>query len=116
MGSNNDSIVFDKMSFSDLMKDIYITTKEKEQMISRLVENIEGMINSAEDASTIGPILRDYIDLSIKNDDHLLKMAGIFQRSVASSQKSSGTTEMYILSEEEKKQLLVDYPPNNLLK
>jgi len=116
MANYDDSIVFDKMSFSDLMKDIYITTKEKDQMISRLVENIEGMINSAEDASTIGPILRDYLDLSIKNDDHLVKMAGIVQRSIATSQKSSSTTEMYILSEEEKKQLLVDYHPNNLLK
>lgn len=34
MANNDDSIVFDKMSFSDLMKDIYITTKEKDQMIS----------------------------------------------------------------------------------
>jgi hypothetical protein len=114
--TNDDSLVFDKMSFSDLMKDIYITTKAKDQMISKLVENIESMIQSPEDAATIGPVLRDYIDLSIKNDEHLVKMAGIVQRSIANSQKSSKTTEMYILSEEEKKQLLIDYHPNNLLK
>jgi hypothetical protein len=114
--SNDDSLVFDKMSFSDLMKDIYITTKAKDQMISKLVDNIEGMINSPEDAASLGPVLRDYIDLSIKNDDHLIKMAGIVQRSMANSQKSSKTTEMYILSDEEKKQLLVDYHPNNFLK
>jgi len=52
----------------------------------------------------MGPIIRDLIDSSIKNDDSLVKMAAIVQRIIGASQKAEG--DAGFLSNEEKEQLL----------
>jgi len=52
----------------------------------------------------LGPIIKDLVDSSVRNDDQLLKLATIAQRIVASSQKSEGDTGF--LTDKEREQLL----------
>ena len=54
----------------------------------------------------IGPIIKDLIDTSVKNDDHLIKLATIAQRIMLANNKGSGDDGF--LTEEEKAQLLND--------
>jgi len=54
----------------------------------------------------IAPIIRDLIDSSIKNDDHLIKLATIAQRLATAEAKGIG--EDGWLSEHEKAQLLTE--------
>ena len=62
------------------------------------------VIRHAGDMAVIGPIIRDLVDTSIKNDDSLIKMAAIAQRIISSQYKSEGDTG--VLTDEEKEQLL----------
>jgi hypothetical protein len=103
---NEDDIIFDNVSFSDLMKDIYVTTKEKEKKINRLIDQLEPMINNISDATIAVPLIKDYLDISIKNDDHLLKMASVLQRLISNKSKGSSGGDMLLLSEDEKMQLM----------
>jgi hypothetical protein len=62
------------------------------------------VIRHAGDMAVIGPIIKDLVDTSVKNDDSLIKMAAIAQRIIGAQHKAEGDTGF--LSDEEKEQLL----------
>ena len=64
------------------------------------------MVRHAGDMAVVGPIIKDLIDTSVRNDDALLKLATIAQRIIASNQKSEGETGF--LTEAEREQLLAE--------
>lgn len=103
---NEDYTLFDDVSFSDLIRDIYYTTKEKEKKINRLIDQLEPMINNISDATIAVPLIKDYLDVGVKNDEHLIKMASVLQRAIASKGKGSSSGDMLLLTEDEKAQLM----------
>ena len=50
-------------------------------------------------------MIKEYLEINVKNDDQLVKMAGIVQRLISAESKA-GSEDEYGLSEEEKTQLL----------
>jgi len=102
---DKDALLFDDKSFSDLLRDIYANTKKKETQITGLIEQLKPMIRNMTDASMMVPLIKEYLEVSVKNDDNLVKLTAIVQRLLVSSAKAnSGDDGM--LSEEEKAQLL----------
>ena len=98
----NDEI-FEGKSFSDLLKEIHTNSKRKEKQINSLIAQLQPLVKNITDATILVPLIKDYLDVGIKNDDALIKMAGIIQRAMVRSE-SAGTD--FNLSEDEKKQLL----------
>lgn len=98
--------IFDNMSFSDLMKDIYTTSKAKEQKISALVDKVSGMMRNISDVEALLPLLKEYMEVGVKNDDIVVKMASIVQRHMSAKMKESGNSEMDGVTKEEIEQLL----------
>ena len=96
--------LFDGKNLSSLFKDIYDNQQVKKKNISEMIESLRKLIKSVGEATVIAPIIRDLIDSSIKNDDHLIKLATIAQRLAQSEAKGIG--EDGWLSESEKSQLL----------
>ena len=96
--------LFDGKNLSSLFKDIYDNQQVKKKNISEMIESLRKLIKSVGEATVIAPIIRDLIDSSIKNDDHLIKLATIAQRLAQSEAKGIG--EDGWLSEHEKSQLL----------
>lgn len=84
----NSITLFGKKTFADLLKEIHTNSSNKEKEIRILIDNLKPLINSAGDAVIIVPLIKDYLDVSVKNDDLLIKMAGIVQRSLNSNQGS----------------------------
>ena len=76
----------------------------KKRRISELIAEMRKLVRHSQDMIAMGPIIRDLIDSSVKNDDALIKMAAIAQRIIGAQQKSEGDTGF--LSNEEKEQLL----------
>jgi hypothetical protein len=97
-------VIFDKKTFADLLKEIHSNAKNKEKQIKALVEQLAPMITDSGSAILLVPLLKEYLDLGIKNDEHLIKMASIIQRAVTSAQ-SSGSGDI-VLNDSEKEQLL----------
>jgi hypothetical protein len=81
----NTITLFGKKSFADLLKEIHTNSSNKEKEIRALINNLKPLITSTSDAVIIVPLIKDYLDVSVKNDDLLIKMAGIVQRSINSS-------------------------------
>jgi len=101
--SEFDKIVFKKKKFSDILSEIYDNQKQKQQQISILISELKPLIQDIGDATLIVPLIKEYLDLGIKNDEQLIKVATIVQRMVKSSENNSGGE---LISEEEKAQLM----------
>jgi hypothetical protein len=98
--------LFDGKDLSSLFKDIYDNQQQKKKNISEMIESLRKLIKNVGEATVLAPIIRDLIDSSIKNDDHLIKLATIAQRLAQAEAKGIG--EDGWLSEHEKAQLLTD--------
>jgi hypothetical protein len=81
----NNITIFGKKTFADLLKEIHTNSSNKEKEIKALINNLKPLITSTGDAVIIVPLIKDYLDVSVKNDDLLIKMAGIVQRALNSS-------------------------------
>jgi hypothetical protein len=102
--SNFDTKIFGKKSFSNLMEEIYNNSKKKEQQVSALIAELKPLINDIGDATLIVPLIKEYMEIGVKNDEHLIKLAAIIQRAMQNSANNSDGS--LGISEEEKKQLL----------
>jgi hypothetical protein len=97
----NSITLFGKKTFADLLKEIHTNSSNKEKEIRLLIDNLKPFITSAGDAVIIVPLIKDYLDVSVKNDDLLIKMAGIVQRAMNSNQGSDDL----LLSDSDKEML-----------
>ena len=101
----NKLIIFKKKSFADLLGEIYDNSRSKEKQIAELIQQLKPMIKEVGDAMLLVPLLKEYLELGIKNDEHLIKMAGIIQRAASVANENGGEL---ILTEQEKEALLLD--------
>jgi hypothetical protein len=102
---NLDKIVFGKKKFSDLLGEIYDNQKKKENQISALISELKPMVQEIGDATLIVPLIKEYLEIGVKNDEQLIKLATIIQR-IQQASASADASNPFIISEEEKSQLL----------
>jgi hypothetical protein len=102
---NLDKIVFGKKKFSDLLGEIYDNQKKKENQISALIGELKPMVQEIGDATLIVPLIKEYLEIGVKNDEQLVKLATIIQR-IQQASASSDSSNPFTISEEEKNQLL----------
>ena len=100
----NTEELFKGVSFSDLMSDVYHNSKKKDRQINQLISQLQPLIKTTSDATIVVPLIKEYLDIAVKNDDHLVKLTAIVQRFISTKQTITG--EGSLLSEDEKKQLL----------
>ena len=94
--------IFGQKTFSDILKNIYDNSKEKEKQLKDLISGLKPLISDTQSALMVVPLIKEYLDVSVKNDDSLIKMAGIIQRAMANS---GGNGDGDFLSEAELEQL-----------
>ena len=99
-----EDLIFEGKTFQDLTKDIYNNASQKKKQIEVLIKEMNKMISSIDDVVLIAPIIKEYLEVGVKNDEHLVKLAGVLQRIIS---KSSGESdESMLLSDEEKEELM----------
>ena len=99
---NFDQVMWGSKKFSDLLKDIYTNSKDKEKQIRELIETLKPLVSDAQSALMIVPLIAEHLNISVKNDEQLVKLAGIVQRALSSNSDEAAS---FILSEAEKEQL-----------
>ena len=97
--------LFKGTNFSDLMRDIYHNSKKKARQIDALIKSLEPMIKNTGDATVVVPMIKDYLDVSVKNDDALIKLAAVVQRIISANSKDDDSNE-FGLTDEERTKLL----------
>ena len=96
--------IFEGKSFQDLTHDIYKNTADRKKQIDILISEIHGFITTIDDVIMVAPIIKEYMEVAVKNDEHLVKLAGVLQRIIS---KSTGTNdESMLLSDSEKEELM----------
>ena len=98
--------LFKGTSFSDLMRDVYHNSKKKSRQIDTLIQELQPLVKNAGDATVIVPLIAEYLEVSVKNDDALVKLASIVQRLVSASSKGEEEGNEYGLTDEERKRLI----------
>jgi hypothetical protein len=97
-----DQIVFGKKKFSDLLKEVYDRSIEKEKQLTDMIDQLRDLIQNTGDAVMMVPLIASYMDMNLKNDDLLIKMLAIVQKGMGRGKETGD----YSLSEDEKSQLL----------
>jgi hypothetical protein len=101
----NDYEIFEGKSLSDLFKDIYENTEKNRKQLDVLTKEIVQFIKDGDTAVQIVPMIKEYLEINVKNDEQLVKVAGIVQRLIASENKG-GSEDEFGLTEAEKEQLM----------
>jgi hypothetical protein len=102
MSQQFEKTVFGTKKFSDLLEEIYNNQKRRETQVTALISELKPMVTDIGDATLIVPLIKEYMEIGVKNDDALIKMATLVQRALNSSNEEGGLG----ISDDEKQQLL----------
>ena len=92
--------------YSSLLKDVVVNSEQKKDQIDILVSDLRSMIKTANDAIVVVPLIKDYLDVSVRNDEQLVKLAAVVQRIISSQSQGEDGNMGMLLSEDERKQLM----------
>ena len=98
--------IFKGKSFSSLLEDIYKNSKSKEKQIKDLILQLKDMIQEPGDAVMMVPLLQGYMEVAVKNDEALIKMAAIVQKAMSLNKAAESDGEL--LSERDKELLFAE--------
>ena len=101
----NDYEIFKGKSLANLFEDIYKNTERNKTQLEVLMKEVTSFIKDGDTAVQIIPMLKEYLEINVKNDDQLVKMAAIVQR-IISAEGKAGAEDEFGLSDAEKEQLL----------
>ena len=101
-----DNIIFGNKKFSDILKEIYDNQQKKDKQINALIAELKPLVQEIGDATLIVPLIKEYLEISVKNDEQLIKMATIIQRIM--NNNANNAEGGFGISEEEKQQLLAE--------
>lgn len=88
-----DKEIFKGKTLSDLFGEIYDNSKETKAQVKALINELKPLIEGIGDATLIVPMIKEYMEISVKNDDALIKLATIIQRIETAQAKGDGTGE-----------------------
>jgi hypothetical protein len=75
-----DTTIFGKKTVSDVLKEIYDNSRTKEKQINALIGELKPLVENIGDATLVVPMIKEYLEVGVKNDEHLIKMLAIVQR------------------------------------
>ena len=97
--------VFEGKTLSDIFKDIYDNSNKNKQQLEVLMKEVVGFIKDGDTAVQIIPMLKEYLEINVKNDEQLVKLATIVQR-IATQTKTSNADDEFGITDKEEEQLL----------
>ncbi len=106
----SDYKVFKEKSLADIFEDIYNNSADNKKQLDVLIREVVQFIKDGDTAVQLIPAIKEYLDIKVKNDEQLVKMASIVQRLVVGEQKGSSEVE-FGLSDTEKSELLKSLEP-----
>ena len=93
-----DKEIFKGKTLSDLFGEIYDNSKETKVQVKSLIQELKPLIENIGDATLIVPMIKEYMEIGVKNDEHLIKLATVIQRIETAQAKGDGS-DMFDFSE-----------------
>ena len=91
---STDKEIFKGKSLSDLFNEIYDNSKETRGQIKGLIGELKPLIENIGDATLLVPMIKEYMEIGVKNDEALIKLATIVQR-LEIAKERGGDGEMF---------------------
>jgi len=88
-----DKEIFKGKTLSDLFGEIYDNSKETKGQVKALINELKPLIEGIGDATLIVPMIKEYMEIGVKNDEHLIKLATVIQRIETAQAKGDGAGE-----------------------
>ena len=88
-----DKEIFKGKTLSDLFGEIYDNSKETKGQVKALISELKPLIENIGDATLIVPMIKEYMEIGVKNDEHLIKLATVIQRIETAQAKGDGSGE-----------------------
>ncbi len=107
---SQDYKVFEDKSLSDLFKDIYENSKTNKQQLDVLLREVVGFVKDGDTAIQLIPAIKEYLEIKVKNDEQLIKLAQVVQRLISGESKGGAEVE-FGLSDKEKEDLIKSLEP-----
>ena len=82
--------IFPGKSLSDLFEEIHNNSTKTRSQVTSLIGELKPLIEGIGDATIIVPLIKDYMDIGVKNDEALIKLATIIQRIESAAVKAEG--------------------------
>ena len=101
---SKDYEIFKGKKLSDLFQEIHQNSEVKRVQIDSMLQHLTSMITNPDDAIQLVPVIKDYMEVAVKNDEQLIKIAGIVGRILQAEMK--GVNDEGILTDLEKEQLM----------
>ncbi len=99
-----DKEIFKGKKLADLVEEVYNKHKSQDSLIKQEISRLADMIESPGDAIVIVPLLKEFVNSSLKNDEVLMKILALFQKA-EEKKKDASTDTSELLSEKELQQL-----------
>ena len=93
-----DKEIFNGKTLSDLFGEIHDNSTQTRAQIKSLIGELKPLIENIGDATLIVPMIKEYMEIGVKNDEALIKLATVIQR-IESAQAKGETNEMFDFSE-----------------
>lgn len=97
--SSFNKVVFKDKQVDSLLEEIYINQKNTQKQILALIAELKPLINDVGDATLLVPLIKSYLDSSIKNDEQLIKMTAIIQKFIQQESTGDSNAESDFLKE-----------------
>ncbi len=76
----NDFEIYKGKTFGSLCKEIITNQNNKKDQLDILLQELRGLIKTVENAMILTPQIKDYMEVGVKNDEQLIKLAVVLQR------------------------------------
>ena len=93
-----DKEIFKGKTLSDLFGEIHDNSTSTRAQVKALIGELKPLIENIGDATLIVPMIKEYMEIGVKNDEHLIKLATVIQR-IETAQAKGDTGEMFDFSE-----------------
>lgn len=89
--------IFRNKTLSDLFGEIYDNSAKTRKQLRDLISDLSKLVETPADAQRLVPLIKEYMELGVKNDDQLIKLATIIQRIETANRP--GTTDGFDFSD-----------------
>lgn len=99
--------IYSGQTLEDLFKQIHSNSNNTSSQITKLIRKLSELVKSTDDAAILVPLIAEYLEVSVKNDDQLIKLAGIVQRFVKSQNTAKDNDDNFLgLTPEEREEII----------
>lgn len=98
-------VIYEDVTLDKLLEEIHTNSVEKSDQIKVLIDKLVTLMKTPADAKLLIPLIVEYLEVGVKNDDQLIKLASVIQRFSKTSISSNDSGD-FVLSDKEREQII----------